>query len=113
MWPMDRFHLMSEESSRECLVGRVHSYRLIATVFMLEYLLLQQKAHAIPPPDFAMNAGIQVIHIFGIIAFFCSTACSFLYRKYSAMFDSPLKRSLALVTILLGFLLAWHLAFLS
>lgn len=81
-------------------------------VILLFFILctLPSEAAALPPPDFVVNAGLQLVHVFGIVAFACSTAGSFLYKKYSLMLNSPAKRTIALISIIGGFALACYLS---
>jgi hypothetical protein len=80
----------------------------IAT-FLL-HLAFPLHAQAVVPPDFVVNAGLQIVHILGIVVFACSTASSFLYTKYSLALGSPGKRFFVLTLIICGFALACYLS---
>ena len=66
-------------------------------------------AHAIPPPDFVINAGMQIAQAIGVAAFFCSTGSAYLYRRFRSSLNSPAWRLAIIILILGGFLLSCYL----
>lgn len=87
------------------LVPRVTRY-----IYAVALILFPRSAAAIPPPDFVVNAGLQLAQIAGIACFFCSSALTFLYRKYQHVLSTPVRKSFAFTLIVLGFGIAWYLA---
>lgn len=74
---------------------------------VLSFLLFPERAHAIPPPDFVVNAGMQIAQVVGVALFFCSTGLAFLMRKFQASISSPYMRGLIVLLVLGGFGLSW------
>ncbi len=50
------------------------------------------EAAAIPPPDFVVNAGMQLAQAIGVAAFFCSAAFAYVFHRFKSFFNSPWRR---------------------
>lgn len=84
----------------------------ITKIFLLlafSALLLPSPALAIPPPDFVVNAGMQIAQMLGVALFFCSTGIAFLMRKFRVSIQSPVLRAVILLLLIGAFGLSWYL----
>ena len=79
------------------------------SLLVTSVIFTPERALAIPPPDFVVNAGMQIAQVLGVVAFFCSTGIAFLYRKFRSSINTPRRKLAVLGLIVSGFWISWYL----
>lgn len=64
----------------------------LAVSFVVALIVPVSDAAAIPPPDFVVNAGMQLAQAIGVAAFFCSAAFAYVFHRFKSFFNSPWRR---------------------
>ncbi len=65
--------------------------RHILLLVLAGLLLVPSIAMAVPPPDFIVNAGMQIYQAVGIAIFFCSTGLAAIYNRFSSTANRTVK----------------------